>query len=234
MSTAPLSASIEQQPAKPVAAGVRALPSFIKELAGWIKLVGASAIVALVSWLSWWGYALWFGGASAFDEPIGFVSGPTVQVDASHPVPLKSYFGIYVNTKAFDEGGNQILAAPADAEKRLGFWVHYQFVPDKFGSMEVDYFFAERTPNKDVDTARLLRDETPISEDTFPAFKGRQKAEFFFVERPHSVSPGELIYLVFYGLDTPTAAGQTKHLLTVVSSPIDGAPTWPQARPWNR
>lgn len=233
MSTVPITATNEQQPARPVAAAARALSAFVKDLGGWVRWLGASVIVAFVSWLSWWAYALWFGGTAVFAEPIGFVSGPTVQVDAAHPVPLKSYFGIYVHTKAFDEGGNPIIAAPADAEKRLGFWVHYQFVPDQFGQMEVDYFFAERAPKNGVDAARLLRDETLVSEDTFPAIKGRQKAEYFFVERPRSVSPGELIYLVFYGLGTPTADGPTKQLLTVVSSPIDGAPTWPQARSWN-
>ena len=130
MSTVPITAPIEQQPASPVAGAARAFGSFIGP---WIKWLGGSAIVALAGALIWWVHAISLGGASVFAEPIGFVSGPTVQVDAAHPVPLKSYFGIYLHTKAFDENGNPIIVAPADAEKRLGFWVHYHWCQTNWG-----------------------------------------------------------------------------------------------------
>jgi len=190
-------------------------------IAGWIKFLGSSAVIALVGWLLWWGHAVWVGGTSVFSEQIGFTSGPTIQVDAAHPLALQSYLDIYLHTKAFDENGNALTVVPADAKKRLGFWVHFQFVPDDFGTIEVRYFFAERLLKTGTELSRLLREETPVLVDNVIALKGRQSAEYFFVQGPPAVSSGEVIYLVFYQLGEVTAAGPQKQLLAVVSTPID-------------
>jgi len=228
--TNPITNPIEQQPQRPHPNAAQGAGRFIASLSGWIKFFGSSALVALVGWLLWWVHAILVGGSSVFTEQIGFLSGPTVQVDAAHPVALKSYLDIYLHTKAFDENGDPLVIVPPDAEKRLGFWVHYQFVPDDFGTIEVRYFFAERPPKTGVEPSKLLREETPVLIGNVTALKGRQSAEYFFVQRPWSVSRGELIYLVFYQLGEATATGPQKQLLVVVSTPIDGEPSWPSAR----
>lgn len=207
---------------------------FASQIGAWAKFVGASAVIAVVGAASWWIHAVSLAGPSVvFADQVGFTSGPTVQVDASHLVVLKSYLSIYLHTKAFDANGNTLTSAPADAARRLGFLVHYQFVPSDFGVVEVQYYFAEKTPAGGADLQRLLREETPVLVDDVTALKGRPWAEYFFVEKPKNVTPGESIYLVFYQLGNVTAAGQDKHLLSAVSYPIDGSgqyPTWLQNR----
>ncbi|HEY1682143.1 MAG TPA: hypothetical protein VGF98_10940 [Candidatus Tumulicola sp.] len=190
-------------------------------IAGCIKFFGSSAVIALLGWLLWWAHAVWSVGPSVFSEQIAFVAGPTIQVDTAHPLALQSYLDIYLHTKAFDENGNALTNVPADAQKRLGFWVHFQFVPDDFGTIEVRYFFAERTLKTSTALSTLLREETPVLVDNVFALKGRQSAEYFFVQKPPVISSGEVIYLVFYQLGKVTSTGPQKQLLAVISTPID-------------